>query len=108
MIRRVTLAAALVTAGAVLMATPASAGGAGVPDVKVAKAKSGPYKGNNSYNNTGEGQTVKKRAKPGAVKQFFIKMENDGSGAEELQFDCPFDTASDVKLRFFHAATEIT
>jgi hypothetical protein len=74
------LAGAL-TAGVLLVAVdPASAGGNGpVPDLKISKSKSGPFRKNDVYNSSGNGQAVTKTAPPGATRKFYLKVQNDGS-----------------------------
>jgi hypothetical protein len=74
------LSGAMIASVLLAAAGPAGAGGIGpVPDLKISKSKSGPFRKNNVYNPNGNGQGVTKTAPPGGTRKFYLKVQNDGS-----------------------------
>ncbi|HEX2894770.1 MAG TPA: hypothetical protein VHO29_12290 [Marmoricola sp.] len=65
------------------------------------------FVGNNIYNLTAKGQTVRTRAHRGAVRTFVVRVYNDGQTAAAYTTQ-GFSSAHKVRVRYFAGGTNVT
>jgi hypothetical protein len=77
------------------------------PDLLIARAAPGPYLGNDLYDPTAEGQTLTSTARRGRVRDFYVRVRNDGNtiGAFTLRGSAAMRGSV---VRYYSAGVEIT
>ncbi|MEP6972802.1 MAG: RCC1 repeat-containing protein, partial [Actinomycetota bacterium] len=77
------------------------------PDGQIAKAKSGPYAGNDIYNTTGLNQTKSAKIAPGTTVSFYIQVQNDGNSSDSFTLKGPGSDSGFV-VHYSKGTTDIT
>jgi Ca2+-binding RTX toxin-like protein len=76
-------------------------------DLMVARRLKGPYVGRDTYNTTGEDQTIRVSARRGETVTFYVRGRNEGIFPDRIRFQgCSSSTGFGV--RYYRGSTEIT
>ena len=77
------------------------------PDALVAKAKTGPFKGDDLYNGNAAGQTLKKRAVRRSTSSFFVRIQNEGADTDSFTLEGP-GALRGLRVKYFLGRHDIT
>ena len=77
------------------------------PDLLIGRAASGPYLGNDRYNTTASRQTLTSTARRGGVRDFFVRVRNDGNTIGAFTVRGSASLRGSV-VRYFSGGVEIT
>jgi hypothetical protein len=77
------------------------------PDGWISKASWLPYIGNNIYNTTAKGQTVRKKAHRGSLRSFVVRVYNDGDVRAAFTANAT-SSAHKLRVRYYAGTVNVT